>query len=101
MDEAGKGGGRGGLQAQAPPGALPRLDETQHTTLKDLMSRYAEAYGFRRKMWTCARVAELIRNEFGVGYHLAHISRLVRAHGLYLEKPMRRANQRDEEAIER
>ncbi len=50
---------------------------------------------------TCERVAEVIRKEFGVSYHPAHVSRLVRKLGLSLQKPMRRANQRDEEAIER
>ena len=52
-------------------------------------------------MWTCARVAAVIRKEFGISYHPAHVSRLVRALGLSLQKPMRRANQRDEEAIKR
>jgi transposase len=42
----------------------------------------------------------MIRREFGVSYHPAHVSRLVRALGLSLQKPARRANQRDEEAIE-
>lgn len=90
-----------GLKHKPPPGALARLNETQHARLKGLMSRDAEAYGFRGKVWTCERVAELIRREFGVSYHPAHVSRLVRALGLSLQKPMRRANQRDEEAIER
>lgn len=43
----------------------------------------------------------MIQREFGVGYHPAHVSRLVRALGLSLQKPERRANQRDEEAIRR
>ena len=90
-----------GLKHKPPPGALPRLNDTQRARLKELMSQDAEAYGFRGKVWTCARVAELIRKEFGVSYHPAHISRLVRALGLSLQKPMRRANQRDEAAIER
>jgi transposase len=89
-----------GLKHKPPPGALLRLNEIQRARLKELMSRGAEAYGFRGKVWTCARVAELIRKEFGVNYHPAHISRLVRALGLSLQQPMRRANQRDEEAIE-
>ncbi len=44
---------------------------------------------------------DVIRKEFGVLYHPAHVSRLLRALGLSLQKPERRANQRDEEAIER
>jgi hypothetical protein len=44
---------------------------------------------------------DVIRKEFGVLYHPAHVSRLLRALGLSLQKPERRANQREEEAIER
>jgi transposase len=43
----------------------------------------------------------VIRKEFGVGYHPAHVSRLLKALRHNLQKPQRRANQRDEEAIER
>ena len=43
----------------------------------------------------------MICTEFGVLYHPAHVSRLVRKLGLSLQKPVLRANQRDEEAIER
>jgi transposase len=88
------------LKHKPPPGAASRLDDSQCVRLKELMNFDAEAYGLRGKVWTCARVAELIRKEFGVSYHPAHVSRLVRALGLSLQKPTRRANQRDEEAIE-
>jgi transposase len=45
----------------------------------------------------------VIRREFGVGYHPAHVSRLLKALRQSLQKPQRRANQREEEeeAIER
>jgi transposase len=46
-------------------------------------------------------VAEVIRKEFGVSYHPAHVSRLLKALRQSLQKPQRRAEQRDEEAIER
>jgi transposase len=47
-------------------------------------------------------VSEVIREEFGVSYHPAHVSRLLKKKlRLSLQKPERRANQRDEEAIER
>jgi transposase len=42
-----------------------------------------------------------IRREFGVSYHPAHVSRLLRGLSHSVQKPQRRANQRDEEAIER
>ena len=93
--------GTEGLRKRTPPGAPPRLSEQQRTRLPELLARGAKAYGFRGEVWTRERVAEVIREEFGVGYHPARVSRLVRELGLSLQKPMRRANQRDEEAIKR
>jgi transposase len=89
-----------GLRHKPPPGAPSRLSEDQRAKLPELLARGAEAHGFRGEVWTCERVAIVIRKEFGVSYHPAHVSRLVRKLGLSLQKPMRRANQRDEEAIE-
>jgi transposase len=87
------------LKHEPPPGAEARLSEGQRAKLPELMAQGAPAHGFRGEVWTCARVAEVIRKEFGVSYHPAHVSRLVRALGLSVQKPVRRANQRDEEAI--
>ena len=69
--------------------------------MAELLAYDAHTYGFRGKVWTCERVSELISRHFGVSYHPAHVSRLLKSLGLSLQKPQRRANQRDEEAIER
>src|SRR5215217_3408103 len=89
-----------GLRHKPPPGATPRLSEDERAKLPELLAQGAEAHGFRGEVWTCERVATVIRREFGVSYHPAHVSRVVRALGLSLQKPQRRAEQRDEEAIE-
>ena len=88
------------LKRQPAPGASPRLSEEQRAEVPELLERGAEAHGFRGEVWTCARVAEVIRREFGMSYHPAHVSRLLKALRQSLQKPQRRANQRDEEAIE-
>jgi transposase len=90
-----------GLRHKPPPGATPRLSEDERAKLPKLLAQGAEAHGFRGEVWTCERVATVIRREFGVSYHPAHVSRVVRALGLSLQKPQRRAEQRNEEAIER
>jgi transposase len=100
MKRARHGGGVEALKRRPAPGARPRLSEEQRMKLPELLERGAEAHGFRGEVWTCERVAMVIRREFGVSYHPAHVSRVVRALGLSLQKPARRANQRDEEAIE-
>ena len=89
-----------GLRHKPPPGATPRLSEDERARLPELLARGAEAHGFRGEVWTCERVSEVIRKEFGVSYHPAHVSRLLKALRQSLQKPQRRAEQRDEEAIE-
>ena len=88
-----------GLRKRTSPGAPPRLSENQRVQLKELLVQGAPAHGFRGDVWTCARMVKMIRKEFGISYHPAHVSRLVRQLGLSLQKPMRRAIQRDEQAI--
>src|SRR5215208_2643314 len=88
------------LRHKPPPGAPSRLSEDQRAKLPELLAQGAQAHGFKGEVWTCERVAVLIRREFGVSYHPAHVSRVVRALGLSLQKPKRRAEQRNEEAID-
>jgi transposase len=45
----------------------------------DFLSHGAEAYGFRGEVWTCARVANVFEEEFGVTYHRGHVARLLKA----------------------
>jgi transposase len=90
-----------GLRHKPPPGAIPRLSKDERARLPGLLAQGAQAHGFRGDVWTCERVAIAIRKEFGVSYHPAHVSRLLKALRQSLQKPQRRANQRDEEAIER
>jgi transposase len=100
MKRARDGGGVQALKRRPAPGARPRLSEEQRARVPELLQRGAEAHGFRGEVWTCERVAEVIRKEFGVSYHPAYVSRLLKALRQSLQKPQRRAEQRDEEAIE-
>jgi transposase len=45
-------------------------------------------------------VAWLIEREFGVRYHPAHVGRILKRLGWSRQKPVKRAAQRDEGAIE-
>lgn len=92
--------GEQALRARPHKGATPRLRPKQAALIPEFLSHGAEAYGFRGELWTCARVAAVIREEFGVTYHKAHVSRLLKALGWTPQLPVERASQRDEEAIE-
>ena len=81
-------------------GPKPRLQSQQIEQLPKLLSQGAESYGFRGEVWTRARVREVIKREFGVQFSLSHIGRLLAQIGWSRQKPMKRASQRDEGAIE-
>jgi transposase len=89
-----------GLRRHPAPGRQPRLTPEQLAQLPALVERGAEAYGFRGQVWTCQRVAEVIRRTFGVSYHPAHVSRLLHAVRHSVQRPRTRATQRNEQAIE-
>ncbi len=93
-------GGREALRTQPPPGPRPRLTEEQRKDLPQVLARGAEAHGFVGDVWTTARVAAVIRRDYGVRYHPAHVSRLLRAIGWSVQRPLRRASQRKQAAIE-
>src|SRR5919112_5071948 len=97
----GREGGPAALRAQPPPGRVPRLTVEQRAELLRLLARGAEAFGFLGEVWTSKRIARVIADEFGVHYHPDHVGRLLRTAGWSPQKPIRRATQRDEAAIER
>jgi transposase len=66
----------------------------------DLLSHGAEMWGFRGEVWTCARVAAVIQEEFGVLYSPSQVSRLLKALEWTPQQPIERASQRDEAGIE-
>jgi transposase len=88
-----------GLKRRAPPGMTPRLSAEQRTRLPLLLAKGAESYGYRGDVWTARRVAQLIADTFGVRYHRDHVSRLLRQLGWSRQRPVKRATQRDAEAI--
>lgn len=92
-------GGPAALYHRPPSGAPRRLSADQLACWPELLHRGAEAYGFRGQVWTRARVAVVMHVEFGVWYHPAHVSRLLKTLRWSLQKPARRARQRDEAAI--
>jgi transposase len=89
------------LRARPRPGHPPKLSPAQKRLIPEFLWHGAEAYGFRGDVWTCARIARVIEEEFGVRYHKDHVSRLLRELHWTPQVPIRRAIQRDEEAIRR
>ena len=92
-------GGVEALKRHPPPGATPKLTVEQRAQLPAILAKGADRYDFIGNVWTTKRVAAVIKREFGVSDHPAHVSRLLRQVGLSPQKPVVRATQRDEDAI--
>jgi transposase len=88
------------LRRHPAPGRQPRLTAEQLAQLPALVERGPAAYGFRGQVWTCRRVAAVIRRTFGVSYHPAPVSRLLHAVRHSVQRPIQRATQRDAAAIQ-
>jgi transposase len=99
--QKGKRGGVEALRNQPGRGRRPKLSEERRKELPELLRRGAESYGFRGDIWTNRRVAQVIRREFGIEYHPAHVSRILEELGWTPQKPIRRAKQRKEEEVQK
>lgn len=71
-------GGTEALRHHPAPGRRRALTVNQLHELPDLIAAGAETYGFQGNRWTTSRVATLLNQQFGVSYHPAHVSRLLR-----------------------
>lgn len=98
---AASAGGPDGVAAKAKPRPPRKLSPAQLDELRGLLIAGPVACGLATDLWTCPRVAALIRERFGVSYHPDHLSRLLRDLGFSPQKPVRRASERDEAAIAR
>jgi transposase len=93
-------GGIDALRHCKPPGAPCRLTPEQRVQLPQLLAQGAQSFGFQGDLWTLPRVAEVISWEFGVTYHPSQVSRILKTCGWSRQKPLRRATQQDETAIQ-
>lgn len=93
--------GQAGIKAKPVPGRPAKLDAREKRRLEGILLQGAQRGGYSADLWTCPRVAVVVRQKFGVEYHPRYIPRLLRSMGWSPQKPERRARERDEEAIRR
>jgi transposase len=97
-----RAGGLNALRSTGPTGQAPRLSDAQLAAIDQALRQGARAHGFATDHWTLARITTVIERLTGVGYHPGHVWKLLR-HRLHyrLQRPARRAAERDEQAIAR
>ena len=93
-------GGEAALASKGPGGNACKLGEDQLARLRAALDLGPAAYGWKEdQRWTLARVAALIRRLFHVSYTLRGASYLLHRMGFSPQVPVRRAAERDEDAI--
>lgn len=96
-----RGEGARGVEALPAPGRPPRMNATSLKKLERLLVKGPRAAGFDADLWTCPRVAVMIRREFGISFHKDHVRRVLKQLGWSMQKPESRAIERDEKKIRR
>jgi transposase len=95
-------GGQDALRSAGPTGTAPHLSDAQLAAVDQALRRGARAHGFDTDHWTLDRITAVIERLTGVVYHRGHTWKLLRHRmGYRLQRPARRAVERDERAIAR
>jgi transposase len=95
-------GGTDALRSRGSTGPAPRLSDAQLATVEQALLEGASANGFVGELWTLERIALVIERLTGVRHHPAHVWALLRHRlGWSVQRPKRRAAERDQAAIDR
>ncbi|MFJ5731560.1 winged helix-turn-helix domain-containing protein [Streptomyces paradoxus] len=91
-----------GLRRRAATGRPPKLDDTQVEMVRAALEQGAQAHGFEADLWTLERVGAVVTQATGVVLSRASVWRLLTGRlGWSLQRPERRAVERDESEIAR
>ncbi len=94
-------GGARRLKGAGRAGRKPRLDGQQLARVDAALRCGAQAHGFQTSLWTLPRVALVIKRVTGVEYHPGHVWRLLQRLDWSLQRPAKRAKERNEDAVRR
>ncbi len=95
-------GGVDALRSRGPTGPDPKVSDAQLAKVEQFLLEGAIAAGFDTDLWTLERVATVIDRLTGVRYHPGHTWRILHQRlGWTVQRPERRASERDEQAIAR
>jgi transposase len=95
-------GGTDALRSRGPSGPTPRLSDAQLAVVEQALLEGAGAHGFTGELWTLDRIATVIQRLTGVRYHPAWVWAVLHHRlGWSVQRPVRRAAERDQAAIDR
>ena len=90
-----RSGGEAALAPKPASGAPPRLSEQQKSELAQALIGGARQAGYANELWTGRRVADLIRQRFGVRYNEHYVLALLRSLGFTPQRPEPQAREKN------
>ena len=93
-------GGIDALRAMPSRGRPARLDEQQLQALGRMLLDKPTDHGFGTEVWTLKRIGVLIERQYGVKFGQTQVWRILSGLGFSVQKPERRAIERDEDAVQ-
>jgi transposase len=95
-------GGADALRSRGRTGPDPKISDAQLPVLEQALLKGATAAGFENDLWTLERIAVVIERLTGVRLPVGSVWRLLHQRlGWSVQRPERRAKERDDEAIQR
>jgi transposase len=85
--------------ARQTPGRPAKLTRTQEKIALRWLADNPTEHGFATELWSAARLAQLMHQEWGVRLNHQYLTRWLRARGFSPQKPERRPWERNPEAI--
>ena len=92
-------GGWSGLRARPVPGRPAKLTRTQEKVVLRWLDDPPTAFGFSTELWTAARLADLIRQEWAIDLNPRYLPDWLRRRGLSPQRPERVPHERNDGAI--
>jgi transposase len=93
--------GAEGLAARPVPGRPAKLSSTQEKVVRRWLADDPTEYGFVTDLWTAARLAQLIEEEWDVHFHPDALGHWLRQRGYTPQKPRGRPREHSDEAVAR
>lgn len=94
-------GGRQSIVGAERAGRKPKLAGVQLKEVERALRAGPLTQGYATNLWTLARLAAVIEKLTGVRFHPGHVWKLMDKIGWSLQRPAKRAKERNEEAVEK
>ena len=91
-----------GLRTRSSSSKKALLLDKDLKRLGKILEKGASKAGYRDDLWSLPRIAQVIKAEFGIEYHPAHVSKILRHRmGFSSQRPQRVPKEKDQERAER